>query len=152
MPWNRCRPLGVAVLMLSLLFVSSCATTHSRASSQAAPSPNATAREIPPADAYTCASVEGLFGHLAAQTARWSPNVAPFDRVTAKQIRQTSVSLRKQLPQAQTSAVRLAVTSSASAFDTLATAMWRKNQVGFNHALASSRTAYGHVKAACKGN
>lgn len=146
MPRNNRAWRGVSALVLALLFACSCSGSAKLASSGAvAPAP----RSTPSADAYTCASVQALLGHLAAGTVRWSPKTHPFDPAIATQIRDTSVSLQKQLPKVRTVAVLRAVSSSAKAFNEVATAMTMKKRVQVDRAIASTRVAYAKLKRVC---
>jgi hypothetical protein len=100
-------------------------------------------------DAFTCTSVQALLGHLAVGTAHWSPTRRPFDPAIAMQIRTTSVDLQKQLPRVRTVAVFRAVSSSAHAFNAVATAMTQKKRAQVRHAISATQVAFRNLKKVC---
>jgi hypothetical protein len=144
MPKNTRTVRSVSTFVLALLLACSCA---SGGGSKAAS--GATAKKPAFADAYTCASVQALLGHLAVSTTHWSPTLHPYDVAVAQQIRTTSVDLQKQLPKVRTVAVMRAVMSSAQAFNAVATAMVQKKRAQVDHAISTTRVAYRNLKKVC---
>jgi len=134
-------------LVLAVFLASSCAggAQSPTAAGIVAPAP----RTSPSADAYTCASVQALLGHLAVTTVHWSPTQHPFDQAVAAQIRSTSVDLQKQLQKVRTVAVLRAVSSSAKAFNAVAAAMSLKERAQVSRAITASQVAYHKLKKAC---
>jgi hypothetical protein len=144
MPRNNRAWRSVSALVLALFFACSCS---GGGSSTAGIKP--AARSTPAADAFTCASVQALLGHLAVSTTHWSPTVHPFDKTVASQIRFTSISLHKQLQKVRTVAVERAVNSSAKAFNAVANAMTLKKRAQVHRAITATQLAYRQFKKVC---
>jgi hypothetical protein len=138
---------GMSGLVLAAFLVSSCAggAQSPTAAGTVAPAP----RTSPSADAFTCASVQALLGHLTVTTVHWSPTYHPFDPAVAAQIRTTSIDLQKQLQTVRTVAVLRAVSSTAKAFNAVATAMSLKERAQVSRAITASKVAYRQFKKAC---
>jgi hypothetical protein len=146
MPRNSRAWRSVSALVLAFFLACSC-SDGGQGSTAADIKP--AARTTAPPDAFTCASVQALLGHLAAGTARWSPKSDPFDKSVAAQIRSTSVSLQRSLQKVRTVAVLRAVSSNAKAFHAVATAMSLKKRAKVNRAIAATQVAYGKFKRVC---
>ena len=111
------------------------------------PAPGSTG--IPVDDSRGCLSVQALMGHLSADTARWSPNLDPFEPTIATRIQTLSVDLGKQVPLAGTAQLQDAERANARAFAVLATAMHGKDKGKVTEAVAGTRVAYRDLKGLC---
>jgi hypothetical protein len=142
--------VGLAVAATAL---TGCGSTPSAAnhpalrSVQTQPSP-APAQKVSP-DVRACAGVQGVLGHLTADTQTWAPNRRPFDKAVAAHIRLRASELSKQAPQARTAQVRSAVQGTAGAFVAVADAMGSGHRSRVTRAIATSRTAYKQLKLVC---
>lgn len=145
MPRNSRAWRNASALLVALVLTCSCAGGGQGSSAVVKPA----ARTTPAADAYSCASVQALLGHLAVGTSHWSPKDRPFDRTVAAEIRSTSLSLQKQLPRVRTVVVLRAVSSSAKAFSDVATAMTLKQRARVARAITATQVAYHRLKKAC---
>jgi len=148
-PQHRWRVAAAGCLLA--VVISSCGSGHSAApTTQEAVSPPVLAQTQPPnADQKACAGVGAIIGHIAVDTARWSPRVRPFDRDIATRLATQTEYLDTQalgssLP------LRRAVAATASAFGDVATAIMAKDRPRLDRAIAHSRTAYSRLKQFCK--
>jgi hypothetical protein len=116
------------------------------ASVAASPSP---ASHVPNADQVACAGVQGVIGHIATGTSRWSPQAKPFDPAMSAQIARNAHDLALQGPQAESKKIQSAVSANAQAFTNLADAMKKKDRRLFNQAMAQTRSTYKVLKATC---
>lgn len=141
--------VGVATVMLAGCGggagASGGASTHP---SQAA-SPQARISHRLSVDERACAGVQAVIGHLAADTAHWSPQLDPFDKTVSRRIRLRSAELDKQAPRAGVP-VQRAVHATARAFTKVAQAMRSRNRPTLTRAIGGSRTAYRELKRACR--
>jgi hypothetical protein len=103
----------------------------------------------PTADSRACVGVEAIIGHLTADTARWSPNLDPFDPAISARIRTWSKALARQESLATSSHLQAVVGSNARAFAEVADAMAAKNRAKVSHAVDASKVAYGQLKGLC---
>jgi hypothetical protein len=142
------------VAVLLALAASGCGSSgtsdDSPAAASAAASP--TVAQSPPGgpDARTCADVAAIIGHMSADTARWAPNLRPFDPAISARIRTLAGDLDQQTAKAQVAAVRTSVHQTAVAFVGVADAMKSKRKKAVLAAIDQSRVAYRQLKAACE--
>ncbi|MDQ1538523.1 MAG: hypothetical protein QOE58_2916 [Actinomycetota bacterium] len=101
-------------------------------------------------DIRACAEVQALMGHITVDTARWSPNLNPFDRTVSARIGQLSKNLDKQVPQAKSQHIKAVVHSNAQAFAAVAAAMTAKNTTSVSRAISGTKVAYRQLKAVCQ--
>jgi hypothetical protein len=101
-------------------------------------------------DVRACLGVEAVLGHVAAGTARWSPQRRPFDKAIAARLRTSSDELAKQGPQAQSTQVRKAVNGIAVSFGSLSDAMAKRDRAEFTAAMAQAKATYKVLKATCQ--
>jgi len=101
-------------------------------------------------DVRACAGVQAVIGHLTAGTARWSPNLDPFDKAISSQIRLQSQNLARQVPLAKSKNVRAAVQSNARAFTVMADAMTGKDRDKVNRSINGTKVAYRTLKKVCE--
>jgi hypothetical protein len=100
-------------------------------------------------DIRACAGIQALIAHISVSTARWSPNLHPFDKGISGKIHTLSVDLDRQGAQAQTVPIQMVVHSNARAFAAVADAMAGKDIKAVNHSVAASKVAYRQLKKAC---
>src|SRR3954471_10126495 len=143
---GRRTGMTAGLLAAGVMLVSACGGSSEADPPVALESPAASPA---PLDAQTCASVQGLLGHLGAATTQWSVTAHPFDPAVLKQIRQTSTDLRKQTATAQQPVVRLAIVLNADAFYDLSAAMTLKSHSRFDKSLLATRRAFNELKQAC---
>jgi hypothetical protein len=96
-----------------------------------------------------CLNVQALMSHLTADTARWSPDLDPFEPTIAARIQTLSVDLGKQVPLAETAPLQEAERANARAFAMLAAAMHGKDRGKVTEAVAGTRVAYRDLKDLC---
>jgi hypothetical protein len=141
--------LGLAAVMLT-----GCAQDSSvrqnitpperAAAAQALQAPAAQTRDV-----RACAGIQALIGHITVSTARWSPNLHPFDKVISGKIHALSVDLDKEAAVAQTVPIQMVVHSNALAFAAVADAMAGKDLKAVYKSVAASKVTYRQLKKAC---
>lgn len=114
------------------------------ASAQHSPHP----RQVTP-DLRACLGAQAVLGHVAASTARWSPQRQPFAKAMADEIRLSSDQLASQGPQARSPRVRAAVAGLARSFRSLSVAMERRDRRNVNATMHQTRVTYKTLKATC---
>lgn len=101
------------------------------------------------ANVRACAGVQGVLGHLAADTAHWSPTLKPFDKAIATRIKLLAGELDAQAKQAESKRIDAAIHLSASAFSHVSTAMLSTKQSAVASAIHDSKQAYKVLKSVC---
>lgn len=101
------------------------------------------------ADVRACAGVQAVIGHIATDSAYWSPTLKPFDPTISTRLARQARELADQGPRATTTSIRTAVTASADSFAGLAVAMKSKKRVRVTQAIGRTRVAYKALKKAC---
>ena len=101
------------------------------------------------ADVRACAGAEAILGHVAADTAAWSPRQRPFDRGVARRIRTQAGFLASQGPQATDAGIQVAVDATAASFRGVAGAMQARDRARLDQAIRRSRVAYKALTSAC---
>jgi len=146
MPQNQQKLKATLTIAVALAMLTGCG--HGAASPEtrvAAPvAPTATG------DVRACAGVQAVIGHLTAGTARWSPNLDPFDKTISSTIRLQSQNLAKQAPLAKSKNIKVAVQSNAQAFTVMATAMTGKDRDKVNRSIKATKVAYRELKKVCE--
>ena len=142
-------PKLVSSLSLAVAAVMLAGCGHSANVSAGAAAPGKDTGPVGAADIRACSGVQAIIGHLSAGTARWSPNLAPFDKAIASQIRLQSQNLARQAPQAQDRHLRAVVQSNAGAFSAMADAMAGKDRAKVDRSIAATRVAYRELKKVC---
>ena len=137
---------AAAGLGVVLALVAGCGTTTT-------PAARPTQTEVAPAkvtaDVRACVGVEAILGHVAADTAAWSPAQRPFDRGVARRIRTQAGYLAGQAPQASDAGIQVAVEGTAASFRGVAGAMQARDRARLDRAIKRSRVAYTALKSAC---
>jgi PBP1b-binding outer membrane lipoprotein LpoB len=145
---KRLRPALGAALVALMLMLTGCAADQ--ASSAHKPSAPATSEShVPTADMRACAGAQGILGHVAADTAQWSPNRKPFQKAIAVRLMTQSSQLAAQAQLAHSADIRTAVTSTAGAFKDISAAMSAKNRAGVDRGINRSRVSYRELKRLC---
>jgi hypothetical protein len=146
------RPVALAALALAASATAGCAAQSAPAArSDPAPSQEPTSQVAPPTgDIRACLGVEGVLGHVAADTARWSPQAKPFDKTIAARLRDSSAQLAKQGPQADSAQVRKVVSGIAGSFRSLSDAMAEHDRRGVSSAMAQAKATYKVLKVTCQ--
>jgi hypothetical protein len=145
--------LAVAGVTLAAVTLSGCG--HGTAGSGTAPPAQAGALAagapltLTP-DIRACAGVQALIGHITVDTARWSPNLNPFDKTISVRISQLSKNLDRQVSQAQSQHIKAVVHSNAQAFGAIAAAMTGKNATSVSRAISATKGAYRQLKSVCQ--
>lgn len=156
-PWGWGSGVATAATVLLLAGCAGAPPTDS-ASSQASPSPSAASApatrashgpSLSPGDQRACAGAESLVGHLAAVTARWSPQRRPFDPHVRRDITSFAGNLAAQRRFADTPPVRAAISANASSFTGMAAAMTERNHRHVTRAIADVRVHYKMLKSVC---
>ena len=145
---------AAAGVSLAVAMLTGCSTaTAAKTPVQTTPSPAATASTAPPkvitANTRACAGVQGVIGHLAADTVHWSPTKQPFDKAIAARIKLLAGQLDRQAGQADSKRVDAAIHLTAHAFTNVSTAMTSKKQSAVTSAIHDLRLNYRLLKAAC---
>jgi hypothetical protein len=144
---TRSTPLATLLAGVAALVLVSChGTVASDASKPVRPAPSAAASSP---DIRTCAGAEAILGHMAAETARWSPNRHPFDKDVERRIALRAGQLAQQSAQARTAKVKLSVHDTATAFTTVAHAMTSRSRVAVAQSIQTLRIRYGQLKLLC---
>jgi hypothetical protein len=145
------RTIALISLALAATATTGCGqgsnASHSNAaaaSAQTSPHP----RQVTP-DVRACLGAQGVLGHVAASTARWSPQRQPFAKAMADEIRLSSDQLASQGPQARSPRVRAAVAGLARSFRSLSVAMERRDRRQVNATMNQTRVTYKTLKATC---
>ena len=140
----------LALVSLALVASATAGCSQAPAHTAAAPSPAASSPAGPPSrDTRACLGAQALLGHVAADTARWSPQRQPFDKTMAERIRLSSADLAKQAPQAGSTKVRTAIDGIAESFRSLAAAMGKRDRGLVNTAMTRTRASYKALKSTC---
>ena len=159
--WGRGAPVAVAVLLLAGCGGQAAHDTAavkasaraSAASSSAAASPSkgspSKGSSLSNGDQRACAGAESLVGHLAAVTARWSPQRRPFDPKIRQDITTFAGNLAAQRQFANTAPVRAAISDNATSFTGMAAAMTERNQRHVTRAISEVRVHYKRLKRIC---
>jgi hypothetical protein len=145
------RTIALVSLALAASASAGCSQTPNASPSPAAAA-SAEASPEPPritGDTRACLGVQGVLGHVAAGTARWSPQRQPFDRTIAGRIRLSSDQIASQGSQAQSPRVRAAVSGIARSFRSLSVAMVARDRHEVSTAMARTRTSYKALKSTC---
>ena len=100
-------------------------------------------------DVRACLGAEAVLGHVAAGTARWSPERQPFSKPMATRIRLSSTQLAHEGRQARTSRIRSAVRGMARSFGSLSAAMGRRDRGEVDAAMHQTRVSYQVLKKTC---
>jgi hypothetical protein len=148
------RTVALVSLALAASVSAGCSQSPNASPSPAARDAAASAQASPEppritGDTRACLGVQGVLGHVAAGTARWSPQRQPFDRAVASRIRLSSDQLASQGAQAQTPRVRAAVRGIAQSFRSLSVAMVARDRREVSTAMAETRTSYKALKSTC---
>jgi hypothetical protein len=145
------RTIALVSLALTATATAGCGHASNAAQSNAAAASAQTSphpRQITP-DIRACLGAQAVLGHVAAGTARWSPERQPFAKAMASRIRLSSDQLASQGPQAQSPRVRAAVSDVARSFRSLSVAMDSRNRRKVNAAMLQTRSSYKVLKATC---
>ena len=137
--------LGIAGLMLTGCGSGAAPTASPAPSASVAPAP---VRQITP-DLRACTGVQAVIGHLAADTAQWSPKRDPFGPPISARIRLLAGELGKQGTLASSARVRAAISTNSRAFVGVADAMTTKKRPKVDQAIAATRVAYKQLKGLC---
>lgn len=97
-----------------------------------------------------CDSVETMFAKMAAQSARWSPEVQPFDQFMAAQIRNLALHLAAEQRNAHNHEVRAEIKHNMDALDRLAKAMGGHDRDKVLAAVQAMKTAYAPLRGVCR--
>jgi hypothetical protein len=100
-------------------------------------------------DVRACLGAQAVLGHVAAGTARWSPERQPFDTAMASRIRLSSDQLAGQGPQARSPQVRAAVSALARSFRSLSVAMSSRHRREVQAAMHRTQMSYRVLKTTC---
>jgi hypothetical protein len=143
---------AIITLALTAVAVTGCSQTPQSAPSAAtvSASPQTAAQPRPPSgDVRACLGAEAVLGHVAAGTARWSPERQPFAGPMASRIRLSSAQLAGQGPQARSARVRAAVAGMARSFRSLSAAMDQRDRGAVDAAMRRTRASYRVLKTTC---
>lgn len=141
---------GAAGLGMVLVLAVGCGTTADPpGQTQVKPAQTKVAPAKVTADVRACAGAEAILGHVAADTAAWSPAKRPFDRGVARRIRTQAGFLASQGPQASDAGIQVAVGATAASFRGVAGAMQARDRARLDQAIKRSRVAYKALKSAC---
>jgi len=145
--------LAAAGMTLAAVTLAGCGQATAEGGT-AHPAPAATVAAGAPltltSDIRACAGVQALMGHITVDTARWSPNLNPFDKTISARIGQLSKNLDKQVRQAQSQQIKAVVHSNAQAFAAVSAAMTAKKATSVSHAISGTKAAYRQLKAVCQ--
>jgi hypothetical protein len=100
-------------------------------------------------DARSCEGAEAAIAHITVETARWSPDRDPFNKVIWKRLAARASELGAHGPEADTEEVRRAISTAARAFSDVAGAMKSKQRARVDQAIASLRVAYKGLRQTC---
>jgi hypothetical protein len=156
MTTRRPRWRAGAVACLTAVVVTSCggrsASTIAASASPptvlSTPASSGDGPALPEADKKACLGVQAIIAHIAAETARWSPDRHPFDPTIATRLATRTQYLNSQALAAD-DRVRRAVAATASAFGGVADAIMAKDRAHLDRAVAQSRVAYSSLKEVC---
>lgn len=142
------RTIALISLALAASATTGCGqapnTRTTAASAQVSPHPRQYTGDV-----RACLGAQAVLGHVAASTARWSPERQPFANAMAERIRLSSDQLASQGPQARSLRIRAAVSGVARSFRSLSVAMGRHNRRQVNAAMHETRASYHVLKTTC---
>ena len=152
MAFSRTKIASTLSLSVAAAMLTGCGGTSTTPGGRAAVAPAAAETTAAPpitADIRACAGVQGVIGHLAAETAGWSPRSQPFDQAIAARIRVQSGNLARQAPQAESRQIQVAVRTNAQAFSVLARSMTSHQRQRVDRAVEATKVAYRGLKSVC---
>ena len=147
MPRTRSKSVATLVAGVAAFVLAACGGSVAPDASQ--PVRPAPASESSPPDVRACAGAEAILGSIAAETARWSPKLHPFDKDVEGRITVRAGQLAQQASRARTAKVRLGVHDTAAAFETVAHAMTSRSRAAVARSIETLRIRYGQLKLLC---